>query len=68
MVGLLTLVVAPISGVVPNTPIVASLLPVLETWCHKRGIAPSRVLLPSLSPRCWEEPHTAGQFRELASQ
>ena len=46
MVGLLTLVVAPISGVVPNTPIVASLLPVLETWCHKRGIAPSRVLLP----------------------
>ena len=46
MIGLLTLVVAPISGVVPNTPIVASLLPVLETWCHKRGIAPSRVLLP----------------------
>ena len=30
MVGLLTLVVAPISGVVPNTPIVASLLPVLS--------------------------------------
>ena len=46
MVGLLTLVVAPISGVVPNTPIVASLLPVLESWCQKRGIAPSRVLLP----------------------
>ena len=46
MVGLLALVVGPISGVVPNTPIVASLLPVLETWCHKRHIAPSRVLLP----------------------
>ena len=46
MVGLLTLVVAPISGVVPNTPIVASLLPVLESWCQKRGIAPSRVMLP----------------------
>ena len=46
MVALLTLVVAPISGVVPNTPIVASLLPVLETWCQKRRIAPSRVLLP----------------------
>ena len=46
MVGLLGLVVAPISGVVPNTPIVASLLPVLESWCQKRGIAPSRVLLP----------------------
>ena len=46
MVGLLALVVAPISGVVPNTPIVASLLPVLETWCHKRRVAPSRILLP----------------------
>ena len=46
MVGLLGLVVAPISGVVPNTPIVASLLPVLESWCQKRGIAPSRVMLP----------------------
>jgi len=46
MVALLTLVVAPISGIVPNTPIVASLLPVLETWCRRRRIAPSRVLLP----------------------
>ena len=46
MVGLLALVVGPISGVVPNTPIVASLLPVLETWCQRRRIAPSRVLLP----------------------
>ena len=46
MIGLMAFVMAPISGVVPNTPIVASLLPVLETWCHKRGIAPSRVLLP----------------------
>ena len=46
IVGLLGLVVAPISGVVPNTPIVASLLPVLESWCQKRGIAPSRVMLP----------------------
>lgn len=46
MVALLTLVVAPISAVVPNTPIVASLLPVLESWCRRRRIAPSRVLLP----------------------
>jgi di/tricarboxylate transporter len=45
-VALLTLVVAPISAVVPNTPIVASLLPVLESWCRRRRIAPSRVLLP----------------------
>ncbi len=46
MVALLTMVVAPISGVVPNTPIVASLLPVLETWCQRRSVSPSRVLLP----------------------
>ncbi len=46
MVALLSLVVGPISGVVPNTPVVASLLPVIETWCHRRSISPSRVLLP----------------------
>ena len=46
MVALLSLVVGPISGVVPNTPVVASLLPVIETWCHRRRISPSRVLLP----------------------
>ena len=46
MVAMLALVVGPISGIVPNTPVVASLLPVLETWCHRRRIAPSRVLLP----------------------
>jgi di/tricarboxylate transporter len=38
--------VAPISGFIPNTPIVATLLPVLEGWCHRRGISPSKVLLP----------------------
>ncbi len=46
LIGLLALVVAPISGVVPNTPVVASLLPVIEAWCNKRRISPSRVLLP----------------------
>ena len=46
MVALLSLVVGPISSVVPNTPVVASLLPVIETWCHRRRISPSRVLLP----------------------
>merc|ERR1712097_69099 len=39
-------VIAPVSGIVPNTPVVASLLPVVENWCHRRGISPSRVLLP----------------------
>jgi di/tricarboxylate transporter len=38
--------VAPISGFIPNTPIVATLLPVIEGWCHRRGVSPSKVLLP----------------------
>jgi di/tricarboxylate transporter len=46
MVALLVGVVAPISGFIPNTPIVATLLPVLESWCHRRGVSPSKVLLP----------------------
>ena len=46
LIALLALVVGPISGVVPNTPVVASLLPVVETWCIKRKLSPSRVLLP----------------------
>jgi di/tricarboxylate transporter len=46
MIALLVGVVAPISGFIPNTPIVATLLPVLEGWCHRRGISPSKVLLP----------------------
>ena len=39
-------VVGPVSAVVPNTPIVASLLPVVEGWCKRRRISPSKVLLP----------------------
>ena len=46
LVALMAFVIAPVSGVVPNTPVVASLLPVVENWCHRRGISPSRVLLP----------------------
>ncbi len=46
LIALLGLVVAPISGVVPNTPVVASLLPVIEAWCDRRRVSPSRVLLP----------------------
>ncbi len=45
-ITLLGLVVAPISGIVPNTPLVASLLPLAEGWCAKRNISPSKVLLP----------------------
>jgi di/tricarboxylate transporter len=46
MIALMVGVVAPVSGFIPNTPIVATLLPVIEGWCHRRQIAPSRVLLP----------------------
>ena len=46
LIALMAFVIAPVSGIVPNTPVVASLLPVVETWCHRRGISPSRVLLP----------------------
>ncbi len=38
--------VGPVSAFVPNTPIVATLLPVIEGWCQRRGISPSKVLLP----------------------
>ncbi len=46
LIALMGFVVAPISGIVPNTPVVASLLPVIEAWCVKRNLSPSRVLLP----------------------
>jgi di/tricarboxylate transporter len=46
LTALLVGVVAPLSGVIPNTPIVAILLPVLQSWCRRRGISPSRVLIP----------------------
>lgn len=46
MIGLMVAVVAPLSAFIPNTPIVASLLPVLQSWCRRRGISPSKVLLP----------------------
>lgn len=46
MIALMVAAVAPVSAFVPNTPIVASLLPVVEAWCKRRGISPSKVLLP----------------------
>jgi len=46
MIALMTAVVGLVSAFVPNTPIVAALLPVVEGWCKRRGIAPSKVLLP----------------------
>ena len=46
MIALMVAAVGPVSAFVPNTPIVASLLPVVEGWCQRRGISPSKVLLP----------------------
>ncbi len=46
MIVLMAALVGPVSALVPNTPTVASLLPVVEGWCHRRGISPSKVLLP----------------------
>ena len=45
-IAFLTFLIAPISGIVPNTPVVASLLPLVEGWCERRNISPSKVLLP----------------------
>jgi len=38
--------VAPISALVLNTPLVAMLAPVVIDWCRKRGVSPSRLLMP----------------------
>ena len=46
MIALMVAAVGPVSAVVPNTPMVASLLPVIESWCQRRRIPPSKVLLP----------------------
>jgi len=46
LISLIAFLVAPISGIVPNTPVVASLLPLIESWCERRNISPSKVLLP----------------------
>ncbi len=46
MIALMVGVIGPISGFIPNTPIVATLIPVVEGWCHRRRISPSKVLLP----------------------
>ena len=38
--------IAPVSAVVLNTPLVAMLAPVVIDWCRKRNVSPSRLLLP----------------------
>jgi len=46
MITLMGLVLSPVSAFIPNAPLVASMLPVVEGWCRRRRISPSRVLLP----------------------
>ncbi|MBM5819522.1 MAG: SLC13 family permease, partial [Cyanobacteria bacterium K_DeepCast_150m_m2_101] len=46
MIAVMVAAVGPVSAFVPNTPIVASLLPVIEGWCQRRRISPSKLLLP----------------------
>ncbi len=43
---LMGLIVGPISGVINNTAVVAVFLPVIEDWSHKRGLSPSKLLMP----------------------
>ena len=43
MIAVMVTAVGPVSAFVPNTPIVASLLPVIESWCQRRRISPSKV-------------------------
>ena len=40
------LLVGPISGFINNTAVVAIFLPIVEDWCRKRGISPSKLLMP----------------------
>lgn len=35
-----------LSAVMNNTPIVAMLVPIAVDWCRKRGVSPSRLLIP----------------------
>ena len=42
----LTCVVLGVSAFINNTPVVAMLVPMLVDWCRKRGISPSRILIP----------------------
>ena len=40
------LLVGPISAFINNTAVVAIFLPIVEDWCKKRGISPSKLLMP----------------------
>ncbi len=43
---LLGLVVGPLSALLNNTAVVAVFIPVVEQWCRRLGVPPSRMLMP----------------------
>ena len=43
---LLGIVVGPITAFVNNTAVVAVFMPIVESWCHKRQMSPSKLLMP----------------------
>ncbi|MEA5598348.1 SLC13 family permease [Rivularia sp. UHCC 0363] len=42
-IGIIT---GPISALINNTAVVAVFLPVVEDWCKKQGVSPSKLLIP----------------------
>jgi di/tricarboxylate transporter len=40
------ILVGPITAFINNTAVVAVFLPIVEEWCKKRGISPSKLLMP----------------------
>lgn len=45
-IGVMGLIIGPISAFINNTAIVALFLPIVEDWCRKQGLSPSKLLIP----------------------
>jgi di/tricarboxylate transporter len=43
---ILGMIVGPITAFINNTAVVAVFLPIVEDWCKKQGISPSKLLIP----------------------
>ena len=47
LIQLFVVAIGPLAGILANTPIVATLIPVVEAWCQRRGLpAIARVAAP----------------------
>jgi di/tricarboxylate transporter len=44
--AILGILVGPITAFINNTAVVAVFLPIVEDWCRKQGISPSKLLIP----------------------